>query len=225
MSRIVPWEMVIVELLNAVEVRVLGALIEKSITTPDYYPLSLNALTSACNQSSNRDPVVRYDVGTVTEAIETLRRKNLVHIVHRTDSRVTRHRHVADETWKLSSAAIGVMAVLMLRGPQTVGEIRTRSARLHNFGSLNEVEATLSALIGPEPDAFVGNLTRQPGQKEARYVHRLSSEVVADPGESEPGELPAPIERITRLEGITEDLDTQLEELRQQLEQFRIEFS
>ena len=213
------------DLLNPVEVRVLGALIEKAVTTPDYYPLSLKALTNACNQSTNRDPVVHYDEASVAAAIDTLRIKDLVHIVHRKDSRVTRYKHVVDETWGLSPAKIGVMGVLMLRGPQTVGEIRTRSSRLHNFGSLEEVEAGLSALIEREPDALVARLPRQTGQKEARYVHLLAGEFTPGLGESAEDELPAGSERLSQLEDLTEELQTQLEDLRQQFEQFRKEFS
>jgi uncharacterized protein YceH (UPF0502 family) len=215
-----------VDLLNPVEARVLDALIEKAITTPEYYPLSLNALTNACNQSTNRDPVVHYDEASVAAAIETLRSKDLVHIVHCKDSRVTRYRPVVDETWGLSPAEIVAMGVLMLRGPQTVGEIRTRSARSHNFGSLDEVEAGLNALIAREADSLVARFLRQSGQKEVRYVHLLAGEFTPDPAEFAEGELPpASSERLSRLEDLTEELQTQLEDLRQQFEQFRKEFS
>ncbi len=213
-----------VDLLNPVEVRVLGALIEKAITTPDNYPLSLNALTNACNQSSNRDPVVRYDDQKVADAIETLRRGNLLHIVHRSDSRVTRYRQVVDETWGLDSAATAVMDVLMLRGPQTVGEVRTRSMRLHDFRSLGEVESTLNALIAREPDGFVSRLPRQTGQKEVRYVHRLGGEVPPELEASEDLDLPDPGERLTRLEDTIGELRDHLEELQKQFEQFRKQF-
>jgi len=214
----------VVDLLNQVEVRVLGALIEKAITTPDNYPLSLNALTNACNQSSNRDPVVRYDDQTVADAIDTLRRGNLVHIVHRSDSRVTRYRQVVDETWGLDSAATAVMDVLMLRGSQTVGEVRTRSMRLHDFRGLDEVESTLNALIAREPDGFVSRLPRQTGQKEVRYVHRLGGEVTPESAASEDPDLPDPGERLARLEDTTGELRDQLEELQKQFEQFRKQF-
>ena len=115
--------------LNDTEVRVLGSLIEKEITTPDYYPLSLNALVAACNQSSNRNPVVQFDEGTVVRALDSLREKNLVHQIDRGESRVSRYRHVLYEAMNFSRPAIAVMCVLMLRGPQTLGEIRTRSNR------------------------------------------------------------------------------------------------
>ena len=133
--------------LNDTEVRVLGALIEKEITTPDYYPLSLNALVAACNQSSNRNPVVHFDEGTVAHAADSLLEKKLVHLVDRGESRVTKYRHVLYEAMNLGRPAIAVMCVMMLRGPQTVGEIRTRSNRLYNFSSLEEVEITLNSLM------------------------------------------------------------------------------
>src|SRR5438128_5076178 len=125
------------------EVRVLGALIEKEITTPDHYPLSLNALVAACNQSSNRNPVTNFDEDTVGRAADTLREKKLVHLVDRGESRVTKYRHVLYEAMNMSRPVIAVMCVLMLRGPQTVGEIRTRSNRLYDFSSLEDVDNTL----------------------------------------------------------------------------------
>lgn len=212
------------DLLNQIEVRVLGALIEKAVTTPDHYPLSLNALTSACNQSSNRDPVVHYDEQTVADGLDSLCRRNLVHIVDRGDSRVTRYRHVAHETWGLNPAETAVMGVRMLRGPQTVGEIRTRSTRLHDFRSLDEVGVTLNALIAREPDPFVARLPRQPGQKEVRYAHLLAGEFVPEEVESVASDLPASSERLTRLEDLTGKLKAEVEGLRQQFEQFRKEF-
>src|SRR5215510_2482155 len=124
------------------EVRVLGSLIEKEITTPDYYPLSLNALTAACNQSSNRNPVTHFDEATVADAVDSLREKKLVHFVDRSEARVTKYRHVLYEAMNLSRPAIAVMCVLMLRGPQTIGEIRTRTNRLDDFSSLEQVEST-----------------------------------------------------------------------------------
>ena len=138
--------------LTDTEVRVLGSLIEKEITTPDYYPLSLNALVAACNQSSNRNPVVHFDEGTVAQALDSLREKKLIHQVDRGDSRVTKYRHVLYEAMNLGRPAIGVMCVLMLRGPQTVGEIRTRSNRLYDFSSLEEVLVVLT----PVPRAGTG---------------------------------------------------------------------
>src|SRR5712691_11916178 len=148
--------------LTDTEVRVLGALIEKEITTPDYYPLSLNALVAACNQSSNRNPVAHFDEDAVARAADTLREKNLVHLVDRGESRVIKYRHVLYEAMSLGRPAIAAMCVLMLRGPQTVGEIRTRSNRLYNFSSLEEVETTLNSLMSGETPLIV-RLQRQSG--------------------------------------------------------------
>jgi uncharacterized protein YceH (UPF0502 family) len=192
------------------EVRVLGALIEKEITTPDYYPLSLNALVAACNQSSNRNPVVRYDEATVLGALDRLRDKKLVHTVDRVESRVTKYRHVLYEALNMKRPSIAVMCVLMLRGPQTVGEIRTRSNRLYDFGSLEEVETTLNSLM---PAGFVARLPRQAGQKEVRYGHLLSGEIQVTEVEPEPE-----LDRIGKLEKEVEDLKKQFEEFRKQFE-------
>ena len=196
--------------LNDTEVRVLGALIEKEITTPDYYPLSLNALVAACNQSSNRNPVVHYDEGTVAHAADSLLEKKLVHLVDRGESRVTKYRHVLYEAMNLGRPAIAVMCVLMLRGPQTVGEIRTRSNRLYDSSSLEEVEITLNSLMSGEPPLIV-RLPRQSGQKEIRYAHLLSGEVSLTEPEAEP-------DRIGKLEKEVDDLKKQFEQFRKQFE-------
>ena len=196
--------------LNDTEVRVLGALIEKEITTPDYYPLSLNALVAACNQSSNRNPVVHFDEGTVAHAANSLLEKKLVHLVDRGESRVTKYRHVLYEAMSLGRPAIAVMCVTMLRGPQTVGEIRTRSNRLYNFSSLEEVEITLNSLMSGEPPLIV-RLPRQSGQKEIRYAHLLSGEVSLTEPEAEP-------DRIGKLEKEVDDLKKQFEQFRKQFE-------
>src|SRR5947207_7615573 len=152
-------------LLNHIQARALGALIEKEITTPDYYPLSLNALVGACNQSSNRNPVVHFDEQTVAGAAESLRERKLVHLVDRGESRVTKYRHVLYEAMNFGRPVIAVMCVMMLRGPQTVGEVRTRTNRLYDFSSLEEVETTLNSLISREPP-LIARLPRQTGQTE-----------------------------------------------------------
>jgi len=196
--------------LNDVEVRVLGSLIEKEITTPDYYPLSLNALVAACNQSSNRNPVVHFDEDIVARATESLREKKLVHQVDRSESRVSKYRHVLYEAMNFGRPAVAVMGVLMLRGPQTVGEIRTRSNRLYDFTSLDEVELTLNALMSREPPLVV-RLPRQAGQKEVRFAHLLSGEVTLTEPEPE-------LDRIGKLEKEVEDLKKQFEQFRKQFE-------
>jgi uncharacterized protein YceH (UPF0502 family) len=192
------------------EVRVLGALIEKEITTPDYYPLSLNALVAACNQSSNRNPVMHLDETAVARATDTLREKKVLHQVERSESRVPRYRHILYEAMNLGRPAIAVMCVLMLRGPQTVGEIRTRSSRLYDFSSLEEVETTLNSLMA-EQTPLVVCLPRQSGQKEVRYAHLLSGEVRLTEPEAEP-------DRIGKLEREVEDLKKQFEQFRKQFE-------
>ena len=137
-------------LLTDVEVRILGSLIEKELTTPDHYPLSLNALTNACNQTSNRDPVVHYDENTVAGAIEALRKRSLVRVVQQSGSRVFKYRHLVNETLGLVTRQTAVLSVLMLRGPQTVAELRTRSERLYPFSSADDVAATLAGLAERE---------------------------------------------------------------------------
>jgi uncharacterized protein len=197
-------------ILTDAEVRVLGSLIEKEITTPDYYPLSLNALLAACNQSSNRSPVLHLDEDAVARAADSLREKQLVHLVDRGESRVTKYRHVVYEAMGLGRPAIAVMCVLMLRGPQTIGEIRTRTNRLYDFSSLEEVEITLNSLMSGEAPLIV-RLPRQPGQKEVRYAHLLSGEVKITEPEPE-------LDRIGKLEKEVEDLKRQFEQFRKQFE-------
>jgi uncharacterized protein YceH (UPF0502 family) len=205
--------------LDDTEVRVLGSLIEKEITTPDYYPLSLNALVTACNQSSNRYPVTHFDEQTVIGALDSLRDKNLVHSVDRSDSRVTRYRHVLYEAMNFGRPAIAVMCVLMLRGPQTVGEIRTRTNRLYDFSSLEEVETILNSLASGDRPLLVC-LPRQSGQKEARYAHLLSGEVKR-PAEPEP--QPPRVQDQDETDRITK-LEREVEELKRQFEQFKKQF-
>ncbi|MBI4474919.1 MAG: YceH family protein [Acidobacteria bacterium] len=200
--------------LNDIEVRVLGSLVEKEITTPDYYPLSLNALMTACNQSSNRNPVVSFDEETVARTADSLREKKLIRMVERSESRVPKYRHVLYEALNLGRPAIAVLCVLMLRGPQTVGEIRTRSNRLYDFTSLEEVEMTLNSLMSGE-SPFVTRLPRHAGQKEVRYAHLLSGEVRLMEPELEPDR---DVDRITRLEKEVEELKRQFEQFRKQFE-------
>jgi hypothetical protein len=201
------------EHLTDIEIRVLGALIEKEITTPDHYPLSLNSLVTACNQSSNRHPVTQYDDGTVADAAESLREKGLVHRVDRGQSRVNKYRHVAYEALNWGRPVIAVMCVLMLRGPQTLGEIRSRSSNLYDFTSLDQVQTTLDTLMAGEKP-FVVRLQRQPGQKEVRFGHLLSGEIVAG---VEPDPEPE-LDRIGKLEKEVEDLKNQFEQFRKQFE-------
>lgn len=207
------------ELLTDADVRVLGALIEKELTTPEHYPLSLNALTNACNQSSNRDPVVQYDEATVKSAVDRLRKYSLVRSIQRADARVMKYMHLMGEAMSLERPEIAAMCVLMLRGPQTVGEIRTRGARLFEFPSLDDVEATLNRLIARSPSPLVARLPRQPGQKEARYAHLLSG--MSDARHEAQVDVPAESDRFADLESIVESLRREVADLRSELGDLR----
>ena len=200
--------------LNDAEARVLGALIEKEITTPDYYPLSMNALMTACNQSTNRNPVVHYDEDTVSRAFDSLREKGLAHVIDRGESRVTKYRHVLYEALDLGRPSIAILCVLLLRGPQTIGEIRTRTNRLYDFTGLEELETSINAMMSGERPLVV-RLPRQSGQKEVRYAHLLSGEVTFT--EPDRPERPEPAEdRIGKLEREVEELKAAFEEFRKQ---------
>jgi uncharacterized protein YceH (UPF0502 family) len=188
---------------DAVEIRVLGCLIEKQRTTPDQYPLSLNALRLACNQSTNRDPVVEYDAPQIRDALERLSRKRWVRLASGAGSRAIKYRHLFDETLSLDDAEISMLAVLMLRGPQTPGELKGRTERLHAFGSLPEVEEVLERLIGRE---LVARLDRRPGQKEVRFAQLLGEEAPAEAAAAEWGP-PPPVRREDRVEALETRVD------------------
>src|ERR1700756_1848814 len=166
--------------LTDTEVRVLGAMIEKDITTPEYYPLSLNALVNACNQKSNRDPVMQLDENSVRDALSGLQEHRLAGPASGADSRVTKYEHRMQEVFTFTRAEIAVLCVLLLRGPQTPGELRGRTERMHRFETTDDVQSALQKLIEREP-ALVKVLPRQPGTKEARYVHLLGEDVAAEP--------------------------------------------
>ncbi len=184
-----------------VEIRILGCLIEKQRTTPDSYPLSLNGLRLACNQSTNRDPIVEYDEPAIRAALERLSRKGWTRLASGAGSRAAKYRHLLDEAVGVSPAELSLLAVLMLRGPQTPGELKQRAERLHPFGSLSEIDEVLAGLV--ERD-LVARLPRRPGQKEERYTHRLGGE--------EPVEIPsAPAAEHDRI-GSLEDRVARLEE-------------
>ncbi|MDB4916151.1 MAG: protein yceH [Gemmatimonadetes bacterium] len=212
------------QLLTDADVRVLGALIEKEITTPDHYPLSLNALTAACNQTTNRHPVVSFDEATVLEAIQHLRHQSLVRGIQRMDSRVTKYEHLATEALSLSSREMAVMCVLLLRGAQTLGELRTRTERLAQSETLGDVEATITALTERAPP-FVTRLARQAGQKEVRYAHLLSGEIPADvPEVHAPAAAEPRVDRLGAIEETTHQLRAELAELQRQFAEFRKQF-
>jgi hypothetical protein len=214
-------------ILSPEEVRVVGALIEKQVTTPEYYPLTLNALRQACNQLSNREPVVAFDERTVVWALDSLRDRKLVRVVTTADGRVPKYRHVLDEALGLKSPEMAVMCVLLLRGAQTVGEIRTRTERLYPFSALSFVETTLEDLMTRDVPLVV-KLPRQSGQKESRYMHLLGGEVdvteMETRAEAATSEARGESGRVARLEQELREVRAELAELREQFGQFKKQF-
>ena len=210
-------------ILTDIETRVLGSLIEKQVTTPEYYPLTLNALTLACNQKNNRHPVTSYTESQVADAVESLREKNLAYVYYGSTSRVPKYKHVVPEVMHLSPPETALMCVLMLRGAQTPGELRGNASRLHEFSGLEEVEAVLNGLISHEPEPLVVRLPRQPGQKEVRFAHLLSGEIDVEALASEP-ERPSRQSGVERLEQKVDALTAEVEKLKEQFEQFRKQF-
>jgi uncharacterized protein YceH (UPF0502 family) len=206
--------------LSPVEARVVGALMEKESTTPDYYPLSLNALINACNQKSNREPVMELDENTVRDALEALRDKRLAGPTSSADSRVTKYEHRMQEVFNFTRGESALMCVLLLRGPQTPGELRGRTERVHRFEELADVQSTLQRLMQRTP-ALVAVLPRQPGTKEARYTHLLSGvlESVATAGP-----LAHASEANPELENEVQALRAEVEELKHQFAAFRKQF-
>jgi uncharacterized protein YceH (UPF0502 family) len=221
-------------LLNEVECRVLGSLIEKEITTPEYYPLSLNALANACNQKSNRDPVMDLDESAVRNALHSLDGQSLVRSVSALDSRVTKYEHRLQEAFNFYRHEVAILCVLLLRGPQTPGELRTRAERMHSFDDLSAVQSSLQHLMKREPP-LVKVLPRQPGTKESRYGHLLAGDIVeseARPTLEAPANLAsAGEERLAHLENELAALrkefadgQKEIAELKQQFAQFRKQF-
>jgi uncharacterized protein YceH (UPF0502 family) len=214
-----------VDLLSDVEVRVLGALIEKDITTPDYYPLSLNALVNACNQKNNRDPVMTLDEDAARAALDSLQTQRLAGPASGADSRVTKYEHRLQEVFNFDRREIAILCVLLLRGAQTPGELRGRAERMYRFEELEDVHATLDRLSQRNPP-LVTVLPRQPGTKESRYMHLLSGD--AAPAEVAPARTPssssAADDRIASLENEVAELRRELAEMQQQLVAFRKQF-
>jgi uncharacterized protein len=216
-------------ILNHLETRVLGSLIEKDVTTPDYYPLSLNALVNACNQKNNRDPVMNLDEETVRQALDALQEKRLAGPTSSADSRVTKYEHRLQEAFNFTRGETAILCVLLLRGPQTPGELRGRTERMHRFEDLTEVQSTLQRLMQRDPP-LVRVLPRQPGTKEARYMHLLAGDVedAADVARApSPAFVPSnsgDTDRITRLEDEIADLRKEVADLKQQLASFRKQF-
>src|ERR1035438_10525874 len=180
--------------LDTAEVRVLGALLEKEIATPEYYPLSLNALVNACNQKSNRDPVMQLNEDAVRDALESLQEQRLAGPARGADSRVTKYEQRLQEVFNFTRAEIAVLCVLLLRGPQTPGELRGRAERMHRFETLEDMQAALQKLMQREPP-LAKVLPRQPGTKESRYAHLLAGDVVEA---QTPVQIGAAVEQIGR---------------------------
>lgn len=213
--------------LNEMEARVLGALLEKEITTPDNYPLSLNSLVNACNQKSNRDPVMNLDEESVRDALRTLQDNSLARSVSAADSRVTKYEHRLQEAFNFDRREAAIFCELLLRGPQTPGELRTRAERMHPFDDLSEAQSALQRLMNREPP-LVKVLARQPGTKESRYIHLLSGDakaVSATAGR----EVPAAVERekmdeFSRLSSEIAELRRDMADLKEQFAAFRKQF-
>ena len=203
--------------LHPIEVRVLGALLEKEITTPEYYPLSLNALINACNQKSNRDPVVNFDEDTVEQALQMLRDKGLLLSVSGAGSRVLKYGHRISEKLNLGRRELAILCELMLRGPQTLGELRNRAERMHKFDDLEQVESVIERM-----SELITKLPRRPGEKESRYAHLLSG---APENSEEPAEVAPPKhDRIGALEQQIVEMRLELDELKNQFAGFRKQF-
>lgn len=211
--------------LTETEVRVLGSLIEKDITTPEYYPLSLNALMNACNQKSNRDPVMQLNEDAVRDALEGLQQQRMAGPARGADSRVTKYEQRLQEVFNFTRAEIAVLCVLLLRGPQTPGELRGRAERMHRFETLEDVQSVLQKLMQREPP-LAKMLPRQPGTKESRYAHLLAGDLA----EAEAQDIaaaernPADTDRIARLEEEVAELRREVGEAKDQLERFQRQF-
>jgi uncharacterized protein YceH (UPF0502 family) len=215
------------EILTETEARIIGALIEKQLTTPEYYPLTLNALVNACNQKNNRDPVVSYDETSVNETIENLRDRNLVYVFYGSTSRVPKYKHMLPSVYELNEPETALMCEMLLRGPQTLGELRGRCERLHPFSSLGEVQKTLDGLMRRD-DPLVVRLPVQPGRKEARFAHLLHGEIdfdalaVAPPTRTSRGG--ADNDRLEKLETEVASLRGEVESLKHTFEEFKKQF-
>ena len=213
------------ELLTEVEARVVGALIEKQLTTPEYYPMTLNSLVNACNQKNNREPVVAFDDEIVTKSLENLREKNIVYVFYGSTSRVPKYKHILPDVLELEPSETAVLCVLMLRGAQTLGELRERTHRLYEFSGLGDVQETLDALLRREEPLIV-KLERLPGQKEARFAHLLCGEidVSAYAKENAVSNKHLDNDRVAKLEQELENLRTEFNLFRESFEEFKKQF-
>jgi uncharacterized protein len=203
--------------LSNIAARVLGSLVEKEITTPEYYPLSLNALANACNQKNNREPVMNLDEGDIRQALHRLEDDGLAGAARGTESRVAKYEHHMQEVFNFTRGEVAVVCVLLLRGPQTPGELRGRTERMHRFEELSDVQSTLQRLIQREPP-LVKVLPRQPGTKEARYAHLLSGEPAEVAWTADAADTPADDRGRAKLEAEVAALREEVAELRAQVE-------
>jgi len=210
--------------LNEEEIRVLGSLIEKQVTTPEYYPLTMKALVAACNQKSNRSPVVSYDEQVAESAMNGLREKKLAWVIKRADSRVLKYGHIFSEAFHLSPEETAAMCVLMLRGPLTPGEIRSSSGRLYDFKDLAEVDDTLKRLIENEQGPLIVMIPRQPGQKETRYAHLMAGEINLDEIQYSAPYHASPAAGLGGLEDQIAELRREIQELREEFQEFKKQF-
>jgi uncharacterized protein YceH (UPF0502 family) len=208
--------------LSPVQVRVLGCLLEKERATPDNYPLTMNALLHACNQTTNRNPVVSFNEGTVDSAISNLRAAGLVRVVYSRSNRAEKYRHVLDEALSADNAELAVLSVLMVRGPQTSSEVRARTERLHPFADQAEVEAILTRLAG-RPKPLVVRLPPAPGQKEARWAHLLAGDVPPETTAAAPARNPR-ADRVEALESALAALTEEVDRLRADHEALAAQF-
>ncbi|MCY7348987.1 MAG: YceH family protein [Pyrinomonadaceae bacterium] len=211
------------EKLSIVEARILGALIEKQLTTPEYYPLTLNALVAACNQKTNREPVVFFTEEIVEKSLEGLRDRNLAYVFYGSTSRVPKYKHVLPQFYEIDEPETALICVLLLRGAQTLGELRERTGRLYEFSGLGEVSDTLDNLAKRD-EPLVIKLERQPGQKEVRYAHLLSGEVQPPSPRISAPNNPADNDRLTQIEQEIETLRAELTAFRQTFEDFKKQF-
>lgn len=202
--------------LSPEELRVLGALIEKEATTPDLYPMTMNGLINATNQTSNRNPVVTFDAESVSSVLAHLRELGLARVVHSPSNRAEKYRHVVHEAWGLSSAELAVLAVLALRGPQTVNELRTRTERYGDLADMGGVEGVLHRLKNRYEEPYVTRLERQPGQREERWAHLLAGEVIEVPVEAGAPRA-GNAERVTALEARIDQIEGEMSVLREGL--------
>jgi hypothetical protein len=214
--------------LSPVEVRVLGALLEKDITTPEYYPMTLNALVNACNQKSNRDPAVNYDDETVTHALESLRAKGLSGIITGPGNRVPKYTHRFSERLNLGRREHALLTELMLRGYQTLGELRTRGSRMYDFSDLDEVESCLRGMMERADGPLVTQMPHLPGTKEVRWAHLLSGtpapEAFAQPAAPIHAAIPGAADRIATLETQMAAMRAEIEALKAQFQDFKRQF-